>query len=411
MEVTEITTCRVCQSTSLEEALSLGDMPLVNSFERSPHAGTPVYPLGITFCPKCTHVQLTHKCDPKTIFEDYIYFSSMSESVVQHGKTLAKHYTRFDTLGLSPGDLVVELASNDGCILKAFQKHSHVVGIEPAKNIARVANEQGVPTIAEFFDSKRAVTLKEFYGPAKLIIARNVVAHVPDVVDFIAGAGHWLADDGILHIEVPYLGDMVGNTEFDQIYHEHLSYFSVTALFHLIHAAGLELWDVEPINFHGGSIIVRAKKRINEITTTGTKLLSRYLLDEQHLNIASLLNFGNRTRLRRTQIPELLRSLQKDGKTLAGYGAAAKGVVLTNYCGIGTDLIPYVADISPHKQGMWMPGSYIPVVPPEQLTVVPPDYLVVLAWNFFDEIKRQQQGFCDGGGKFVLPLPVPRIAV
>ena len=410
MEVTEITTCRVCQSTSLEEALSLGDMPLVNRFERSPHAGTPVYPLGIVFCTKCTHVQLTHKCDPKEIFEDYIYFSSMSASVVQHGKALAEHYAK--ELSLTQADLVVELASNDGCILKAFQEYACcTVGIEPAKNIAAVANQQGVLTVAEFFDSDKATALKEKYGAAKLIIARNVVAHVPDVVDFIAGAGHWLADDGILHIEVPYLGDMVGNTEFDQIYHEHLSYFSVTALFHLFHAAGLEMWDVEPLNFHGGSLIVRAKKRINEITIAGTKLLSRYLLDEQHLNIASLLNFGARVRSRRTQIPDLLRILQKEGKTLAGYGAAAKGVVLTNYCGIGTDLIPYVADISPYKQGMWMPGSYIPVVPPEQLTVIPPDYLVVLAWNFFDEIKRQQQSFCDGGGKFVLPLPVPRIAV
>ena len=409
MEVTEITKCRVCQSTTLEEALSLGDMPLVNRFERSPHAGTPVYPLGITFCPKCTHVQLTHKCDPKEIFEDYIYFSSMSESVVNHGEALAERYA--SELSLVQADLVVELASNDGCILKAFQKYACTIGVEPAKNIAAVANKQGVPTVAEFFNSNQAAKLKEEYGAAKLIIARNVVAHVPDVVDFIAGACHWLADDGLLHVEVPYLGEMIGNTAFDQIYHEHLSYFSVTALFHLFHAAGLELCDIERLDLHGGSLIVRAKKRINGVIVPGTTRISQYLLNEQYLTADSLKTFGKRTELRKVEIPELLRTLQKDGKTLAGYGAAAKGVVLTNYCNIGTDLLPYVVDISPHKQNKWMPGSYIPVLPPEQLTIVPPDYLVVLAWNFFDEIKRQQQGFSGQGGKFVLPLPVPRIAV
>lgn len=335
----------------------------------------------------------------------------MSESVIQHGKALVEHYARADNLGLVPSDLVVELASNDGCILKAFKKHCHTIGIEPAKNIAAFANKQGVPTIAEFFDSKQAKILRELYGKARLIIARNVVAHVPDVLDFISGACHWLADDGILHIEVPYLVDMIANTAFDQIYHEHLSYFSVTALFHLFHATGLELWDVEPLSLHGGSLIIRVKKRINNTTITGTKRLSRYLLDEQNLNTKLLRNFSANTRSKRTQIPDLLRSLQKNGKQLAGYGAAAKGVVLTNYCHIGTDLLTYVADISPHKQNMWMPGMHIPVLAPEQIQAKKPDYLVVLAWNFFDEIKRQQHAFSTTGGKFVLPLPTPQIAI
>jgi len=379
---TPITACRICRSTDLSDVLSLGDMPPVNSFLRDENdiAREKRHPLAIAFCARCTHVQLTHMLDPKDIFEDYIYFSSMSSTVVAHGQELARRYA--GELSLRPEDLVAELASNDGCILKPFLAHARVYGVEPAKNIAEVANRDGVPTLAEFFNSNTATKVRTEQGAARLILARNVVAHVPDVVDFIAGAAHWLADDGILHIEVPYLVEMIDKVEFDTIYHEHLSYFSVTALDRLFKEAGLTLWDVEEIGLHGGSLIARGKKA----GTPRTKNVDRHLA-----------------------IPEFLRGLKANGRRIAAYGAAAKGVILTNYCAIGSDLVEFVADRSPHKQGTRMPGMHLPVVAPDAVMREKPDYLVVLAWNFFDEIRKQLSEYESAGGKFVLPIPEPKL--
>jgi C-methyltransferase C-terminal domain/Putative zinc binding domain/Methyltransferase domain len=405
---TQVDACRICRSTELLDVLSLGDMPPVNSFLTSAAdiARESRHPLALVFCPKCTHVQLTHMLDPKDVFEDYIYFSSMSETIVRHGEALAKRYAQ--ELGLGKNDLVAELASNDGCILKPFKAASRVYGVEPAKNIAEVANREGVPTLAEFFDSRTAAIVKKEQGAAKLIIARNVVAHVPEVVDFIAGAGEWLTDDGILHVEVPYLGEMVRELEFDTIYHEHLSYFSVTALAHLFREAGIVLWDVEEIGLHGGSLIARGKRKGHAPTANVERLLAK----ERAIGLttmAPLEKFAEGTRRLKTLIPELLRDLKKTG-SVAGYGAAAKGVVLTNYCGIGKDLLDWVADRSPHKQGKMMPGTHLPVVSVDRVLAEQPAHLLVLAWNFFDEIKQQQSAYVAAGGKFVVPVPVPRVA-
>jgi hypothetical protein len=406
---TRVHACRICRATELHDVLSLGDMPPVNSFLSSAAdiAAETKHPLALVFCPKCTHVQLTHMLDPKDVFEDYIYFSSMSESSVRHGETLALRYAK--ELSLGKDDLVGELASNDGCILKPFKAASKVYGVEPAKNIAEVANREGIPTLAEFFNSKTAALVKKDQGAAKLIIARNVVAHVPEVVDFIAGAGEWLTDDGILHVEVPYLGEMVRELEFDTIYHEHLSYFSVTALSHLFQEAGIVLWDVEEIGLHGGSLIARGKKKGNAPTANVARLLEK----EKAIGLttmAPLTEFAEGTRRLKTKIPELLRDLKKSGASIAGYGAAAKGVVLTNYCEIGKDLLDWVADRSPYKQGKLMPGTHLPVVPAEQVLAKQPAYLMVLAWNFFDEIKKQQSAYAAAGGTFIVPVPVPRVA-
>ena len=404
-----IDSCRICRSTELHDVLSLGDMPPVNSFLRheSDAAVEKKFPLAIVFCPRCTHVQTTHLLDPKDIFEDYIYFSSMSSTVVRHGQTLAARYAK--ELGLASGDLVGELASNDGCILKAFRETCRVYGVEPAKNIAQVANDDGIATLPEFFNSKTARKVREEQGPARLIIARNVVAHVPEVVDFISGVAHWLADDGIFHVEVPYLAEMVDKVEFDTIYHEHFSYYSVTALDRLFREAGLALWDVEEIGLHGGSLIARGKKAGTEPTAN----VKRYLEKERaegYLTIAPLQRFAQRTRALQTRIPEFLSSLKKDGKTIAGYGAAAKGVVLANYCNVRSDLLTFVADRSPYKQGKWMPGVHLPVVSPERIFEAKPDYLFVLAWNFFDEIREQLARYeTELAGKFVLPVPEPRV--
>jgi novobiocin biosynthesis protein NovU/D-mycarose 3-C-methyltransferase len=410
---TPVTSCRICGSRDLADVLSLGDMPPVNSFlkDQADIAREGRHPLALAYCAACTHVQLTHMLDPKDVFTDYIYFSSMSETVVRHGEALAARYAK--EISLAKGDLVAELASNDGCILKPFRAHARVYGVEPAKNIAEVANKEGVPTLADFFHSKTAEKVRKEQGGARLIMARNVVAHVPDLVDFVRGVAHWLTDDGIFHVEVPYLREMTTHLEFDTIYHEHLSYFSVTALDRLFKEAGLVFWDVEELGLHGGSLIARGMKA----GTTPKPSVARYIEEERASGYvpsgkgvpAPLQKFADGTRRLKTAIPELLRKLKAEGKSLAGYGAAAKGVVLLNYCGIGKDVLSFVADKSPYKQNMLMPGVHIPVVHPNEVMAKKPDVIVVLAWNFFEEIRRQLEAFEKGGGRFVLPVPEPRL--
>ncbi|MFO0597370.1 MAG: class I SAM-dependent methyltransferase [Myxococcaceae bacterium] len=401
-----IPACRVCGHTKLEPILSLGDMPPVNSFLSSP-ADFPKEtkaPLAIAFCEPCGHVQLTHQLDPKDVFTDYIYFSAMSETVVKWGQQLAARYAT--EISLKKEQLVAELASNDGCILKPFKNHCRVLGVEPAKNIAEVANKDGVPTVAEFFNFKMGEKLRAEHGPAELIMARNVLAHVPDLVDFVKGVRHWLSDVGIFHVEVPYLKPMVDHLEFDTIYHEHLSYFSVTALDRLFKEAGLVLWDVEEIPLHGGSLIARGKR-----SGPAKPSVAQYLAMEKaegYTAAKKLHAFADGTRNLQKVLPAFLSDLKKKG-SLAAYGAAAKGVVLTNYCQIGPDLLSWVADRSPYKQGKLTPGMHIPVVGAEKVLEEKPAHLVVLAWNFFDEIVKQQDAYRKAGGKFVVPVPSPQV--
>ncbi len=403
---TPIPHCRICGQTALEPILSLGDMPPVNSFLNGPadFAKETKAPLAIAFCATCSHVQLTHQLDPKDVFTDYIYFSSMSETIVRWGHQLAARYAA--EISLQPTQLVAELASNDGCILKPFRSHCRVLGVEPAKNIAEVAIKDGVPTVAEFFNFELGQKLREEHGPAELIMARNVLAHVPDLVDFVKGVQHWLSDDGIFHVEAPYLKPMVDHLEFDTIYHEHLSYFSVTALDRLFKEAGMVLWDVEEIPLHGGSLIARGRR-----AGPAKPAVAQYLAMEKaqgYTANAKLHAFAEGTRKLKTALPEFLTGLKKKG-SLAAYGAAAKGVVLTNYCGIGTELISWVADRSPYKQGKLTPGMHLPVVRAEQVLQEKPTHLLVLAWNFFDEIVTQQDAYKQAGGKFVVPVPFPQV--
>ena len=343
--------------------------------------------------------------DPKDVFEHYLYFSAMSETVVKWGVTLAERYRT--EISLQKNDLVAELASNDGCILKPFRAHCRIQGVEPARNIAEVANKDGIPTTAEFFNSKLAKRMRDEVGPARLILARNVVAHVPEVVDFVAGAAHWLTDDGIFHIEVPYLKPMVDGLEFDTIYHEHLSYFSVTALDRLFTEAGMVLWDVEEIALHGGSLIARAKR-----SGAARPSVAKWLAAEKESGLNTmpkLKKFAEGTERLRDELPRFLKDLKSKGASMAAYGAAAKGVVLSNYCGLGADYFEFVADRSPHKQGRLMPGTHVPVVTPQTLLDRRPDYTAVLAWNFFDEIARQLPSYTAAGGKWITPVPAPRI--
>ncbi len=382
-------------------------MPPVNSYLSGPAqlAAEKKHPLAISQCPACTHLQLTHMLDPKDVFEHYLYFSGMSETVVKWGQSLAERYRT--QMALQKNDLVAELASNDGCVLKPFKAHCRIHGVEPARNIAEVANKDGVPTTALFFNLKLAKRLREEVGPARLILARNVVAHVPEVVDFVAGAGHWLAEDGIFHVEVPYLKPMVDGLEFDTIYHEHLSYFSVTSLQRLFKEAGMVLWDVEEIALHGGSLIARGKRSAEPKPSVAKWTAAE---KESGLNTMPVLKrFAEGTERLRDALPAFLKDLKSKGASMAAYGAAAKGVVLCNYCGLGKDFFDFVADKSPHKQGRLMPGTHVPIVTPQALIDARPDYVVVLAWNFFDEIARELSAYTGKGGKLITPIAAPQI--
>lgn len=402
---TPLPSCRVCGQDMPPPSVDLGLLPPVNTLSatRAEALAVPRFPLAVAVCPTCTHAQLTHRLDPKDVFEDYVYFSSVSDTVVRWGKHLAERYRQ--ELQLTAVDLVAELASNDGCILSPFQPQSKVLGVEPARNVAKVANERGVPTLPRFFEKKLGAELAAEYGQARLIIARNVLAHVPDLWGFVQGARDWLADDGIFHVEVPYVRPMLERLEFDTIYHEHLSYFSVTALDRLFRAAGLVLWDVEEIPLHGGSLMVRARK------TGGPRpTVARYLLQERAggvLGPRAWAAFADRITRLREELPAFLDGLRQQG-ALAAYGAAAKGVILANTCALGPRL-PWVADKSPHKQGKFLPGVGTEIVPPDRVTDELPTHLVVLAWNFFAEIRRQLHVYEGEGGRFVLPLPKPHV--
>lgn len=306
---TPISQCRICGSHSLEEVLSLGQMPLVNSFLQAPNAIAleKRYPLAIAHCSGCSHVQLTHMLDPKNVFSDYIYLSSMSETVVQWGAELARRYRQ--ELSLSEHDLVAELASNDGCILKAFKGITHIQGVEPAQNIAELARREGIPTRPQFFDLALGRALRDELGSARLIIARNVLAHVPSVIDFARGAREWLSDDGVFHVEVPYLEHLVAERQFDTIYHEHLSYFSVTSLKHLFERAEMVLWDVEEIPLHGGSLLARGKRQGDPRPS-----VSQFLEREKNSGLTGLSRlsvFSEEVRLLKDAIPMFLQKLKR----------------------------------------------------------------------------------------------------
>ena len=402
----EMTECRVCSMAMEAPFFSLGDMPAVNRFWRSAEeaAHEPKYPLALSRCARCGHVQLTHRLDPRDVFEDYIYFSSMSETVVRWGQQLAQRYVSELTLG--PSDLVAELASNDGCILNAFRTQTRVVGVEPAKNIAQVANEQGIETLPLFFGRELGPELARSHGKAKLIIARNVLAHVPDLVGFLEGAKSLLADDGIVHVEVPSLQHMLHRLEFDTIYHEHLSYFSVATLQRLFARAGLVLFDVEELGLHGGSLIARGRHRGETNHSVAVAIAAER---RAGLHMASTYErFAHAAHGLKTALPEFIHSLRRRG-SVAAYGAAAKGVILTSYCGLGPDSLDWVADKSPHKQGLVMPGSHLNVVAPSQVFAEQPAFLLVLAWNFFEEIASQLAAYQRAGGQFVLPVPMPTV--
>jgi SAM-dependent methyltransferase len=403
--------CRACEAEALTPVLDLGEQPLANALPADPagFADEARYPLVLCLCERCGLVQLVDVIDPEVLFGHYLYVTGISTTIAEHNRRYAAAVT--DALGLGAQDLVVEVASNDGSLLACFQDLGvGVLGVEPARNIAALATERGIPTEAVFFNRQAGMRLREEAGPVAAVIGNNVLAHVGDPVDFLAGAAALLRDDGRAIVEVPYLEEMLDRLEYDTIYHEHLCYFSVTALTTIAVRAGLRVVRVDRVPVHGGSIRVWFA-RADAVADHAPEVLDLVAAERRAgmADPARLRRFATDVAANRERLRTLLGELRAGGATVAAYGAPAKGNTLLNYCDIGTDLVAWTVDRSPLKQGRYTPGMHLAILPPEVLLERQPDYVLILAWNFADEIIAQQAAYRQRGGRFILPIPEPRV--
>lgn len=408
MSFTPINFCRSCGAADLFPVLDLAEQPLANAF-RSPSDTSPEfrYPLALVGCPQCSLVQLTGSVTPGVLFDDYSYFSSFSDTMVAAMRALAHRAT--EKLGLGPHSLVVDVGSNDGYLLKHYVELGvPVLGVEPAANVAAIAIDAGVPTISVYFGTETARAVRAEHGAADVIHANNVMAHAPDINDFAGGLAALLADGGTAYVESPYLRSLIDGTEFDTVYHEHVFYFSLTAMDIAVRRHGLAVTDIEPLTIHGGTLRYTIRRHGEPVNVA----VDEMLMVEASSGIGTeryFYDFAHRVEMLGKQIVRLLSDLKDDGARIAAYGAAAKGTVLLNYCGIGPELVDVVVDRNPHKQSRLMPGVGIRITDPSYLADFQPTHLMVLAWNLADEIIAQQHFFRSAGGQFIIPIPELRV--
>ena len=407
-----MSSCRFCGSILRHTFVDLGSSPLANSFLKPVQLNQmePFYPLHAFVCDRCFLVQLNEVVSPEDIFTDYAYFSSYSETWLQHARAYAALV--IERFGLSERSRVIEIASNDGYLLRYFvERGITVLGIEPAANVAQAALEKGIPTIVKFFGEETARQLAAEGTKADLLVGNNVLAHVPKLNDFVRGMKILLKPDGVITMEFPHLMRLMEENEFDTIYHEHFSYFSFTTVEKVFAAHGLTIFAVDELPTHGGSLRIYACHAGDTSKPAGPSVMDLRRREEEAglTRLEHYLSFGQRVRETKRGILEFLIAAKREGKSIAGYGAPAKGNTLLNYCGVRSDFIEYTVDRSPHKQGQFLPGTRIPIYPPEKVKETKPDYLLILPWNLMEEVMKEMAFIREWGGKFVIPIPKVKI--
>lgn len=403
--------CRVCRGKNLSKVLTLGPTPLANAFlsEKQIDKEENFFPLDVYFCNSCTFLQLGHVVSPVVLFSDYVYVSSTSKVFVTHFEEFAKSV--FSRFNLNSKSLVIDIGSNDGILLKPFKKlGAEVLGIEPAKKIAKVAQKQGIKTISEFFNVSLSHRIVKEKGKAKIVTANNVFAHIDDLDEVINGVKILLDKNGVFIMEAPYLVDFLEKRYFDLVYHEHLSYWAIKPLITLFNRFNMEVFDIQKVAAHGGTIRVFVKKKEGMYETE--KNTDHFLNLEKKARLAkkeTYLQFAKKVQDNKVKLIDLLGSLKLKDKRIAAYGAPAKGSTLLNFFGIGTEVLDYVVDDSPWKQGLYMPGKRIPVVSSNVMYKDKADYMLILAWNFSESIMKIHEKYKKDGGKFIIPVPKPII--
>ena len=405
-------TCRSCGNILQHIFVDLGVSPLANSYLKASQLEQmePSYPLRVYVCESCLLVQLIPVVKPENIFSEYAYFSSYSDSWLDHAKSYAGSV--IDRFRLNAETRIIEIASNDGYLLQYFiARGIPVIGIEPARNVAEAAIERGIPTVVRFFGEETARDLVAEGKCADLLVGNNVLAHVPDLNDFLTGMKIVLRDRGVITLEFPHLMRLVEDNQFDTIYHEHVSYFSLIAVQKLFAGHGLMVFDVEELPTHGGSLRIYAGHQEDPTKQVGERV--KNLLEREKsagfTKLDSYLSFGERVKKTKRKFLDFLIKAKDEGKSIAGYGAPAKGNTLLNYCGVGTDFLDYTVDRSPHKQDLFLPGTHIPIYSPDRIRETEPDYLVILPWNLREEIMEQMSYIREWNGRFVVPVPEVKV--
>ncbi|MDO8639227.1 MAG: class I SAM-dependent methyltransferase [Candidatus Daviesbacteria bacterium] len=403
--------CRFCLNKNLIKVIDLGNQPAANAFlsNKQLKEKEPYFPLKVNICSKCGLLQLTHVVSPDYLFRNYVYVSSTSPVFVAHFEKYAQSV--YKKIKLNKDSLVIDIGSNDGILLKPFKKLGmKVLGVDPARKIARQATKNGIPTIPEYFDQQLANQIIKKWGFADAITFNNVFAHVPYIDELILAANKLLNNEGVLIIEAPYLVDLLQKNLFDTIYHEHVSYLSVRPLQTLFKRFNMTILDVEETDSHGGSIRVFVKK--NESKRKVEESVDEFIKTEKKLGLANAQTykkFAKKIDQNKKDLNKLLRKLKSKGKTIIGYGAPAKGNTLLNYFDIGPEILDYIVDDSSYKQGLFTPGMHIPVVSSEEILTTKPNYIFILAWNFADSIMKKLSDYKQDGGKFIIPVPKPII--
>ncbi len=400
-------TCRICEGKTFTKILDLGAMPPANAFLSKDKLETKetAFPLVLYFCRKCTLVQLRHVVNPDILFKNYPYQTSASAPLVAHFKKLAedirlKHLT-------SKNDLVVEIGSNDGSLLENLKGSATILGVDPANPMVAIAAEKGVPTLTAFFSDRTADEIKNKHGKAKVIIANNVLAHIDDIHSVFRGIVKLLTPNGVFVFEAHWVGNLLGEGGFDQSYHEHLCYFSLHAISALAKKFKLKVLNVTLVPIHGQSIQVTLGK-----TGTPEKTVAAFMKKERDLGLKlskTYTQFAKKVSDNKEALLGLLKELRSQGKKIVGYGAPAKGNTLLNYLGVGIETLDFITDTTPSKQGLYAPGSHIPILPPNVLVSAKPDYILLLSWNYAEEILKKEGGLREAGVKFIIPVPKVKI--